>query len=232
MLCARSCAANNLGTGSIDQRSAAPGRLVADAQLFVAHAGREQEAARNRLMLGMSVPLPLFDRNLGNERAALSRRDKAEAEAHATALHQRAELLSARQRWLTASQVSELLREQVLPGAQTAYAAATKGFSLGKFSYLEALDAQRTLLEARTQYLDAVAEAYGAASEVERLIGAPLFGAAAATASIAPATPGMPAMPAMPATSAIPNAAATQAAPASPTPFTLTPGAQDHDAPQ
>lgn len=137
---------------------------------------REQESARNQLNVGLSIPLPVFDRNQGNELAALRRRDKAEEEARAGALRQRAELLAAHQRWSSAAQTAELMRLDVLPGAESAYAAATRGFSLGKFSYLEALDAQRTLLEAKTQYLGALADAYRAASDVERLVGQPVRG--------------------------------------------------------
>mgnify|MGYP000246299786 CR=1 FL=1 len=39
----------------------------------------------------------------------------------------------------------------VLPGARSAYEAATIGFENGKFSFLELLDAQRTLFAAEDQ---------------------------------------------------------------------------------
>ena len=61
----------------------------------------------------------------------------------------------------------------VLPGATEALVAATRGFELGKFSFLETLDAQRTLFQARAQYLRALAEAHGAAADIDRLIGDP-----------------------------------------------------------
>ena len=140
---------------------------------------REQEISRNLWIVGVSMPLPVFDRNVGSELAALRRRDKAEEEARALALRQRADLLSAHQRFVTAIQTAESMRNEVLAGAESAYAAATRGFSLGKFSYLEALDAQRTLLDTKTQYFAALADAYRAASDVERLIGEPIFGASA-----------------------------------------------------
>ena len=38
------------------------------------------------------------------------------------------------------------LRTDIVPGAQSAYAAATTGFENGKFGFLDVLDAQRTLL--------------------------------------------------------------------------------------
>ncbi len=65
----------------------------------------------------------------------------------------------------------QALQAEVLPGAQTALSAASKGFELGKFSFLEVLDAQRTLIHARTQRLQAVAEAHRAAYAIDRLLG-------------------------------------------------------------
>jgi len=69
--------------------------------------------------------------------------------------------------------VSELgiLRSEILPGAQSAYEASAKGFELGKFSFLDVLDAQRTLFQAKTQYVRALAESHRAAADIERIIG-------------------------------------------------------------
>ncbi|MDB5879537.1 MAG: hypothetical protein JWQ41_2951, partial [Variovorax sp.] len=49
--------------------------------------------------------------------------------------------------------------------------AATTGFEFGKFAYLDVLDAQRTLLLARSQYLRALAEVHRAATDLDRLLG-------------------------------------------------------------
>ena len=64
----------------------------------------------------------------------------------------------------------ESLRRDVLPGAQLAYENATKGFDLGKFSFLDVLDAQRTLFQARNQYLRALTDTHRAAAEIDRLL--------------------------------------------------------------
>lgn len=58
----------------------------------------------------------------------------------------------------------------MLPGAQLAYENATKGFDLGKFSFLDVLDAQRTLFQARNQYLRALTDTHRAAAEIDRLL--------------------------------------------------------------
>jgi cobalt-zinc-cadmium efflux system outer membrane protein len=42
---------------------------------------------------------------------------------------------------------------------------------MGKFGVLDVLDAQRTLISARTQYIQAVAEATDARVRIERIFG-------------------------------------------------------------
>ena len=49
---------------------------------------------------------------------------------------------------------------------------AVKGFDLGKFGFLDVLDAQRTLLAAKGQYLRALGETHRARIELDRLLGA------------------------------------------------------------
>ncbi len=127
----------------------------------------------NQILLGVSLPLPFFDGNQGNLLEALRREDKARDEITANRLRLHSEVLQARERLLTARTEVDALRNEVLPGAQSAYEAAGKGFDAGKFSFLETLDAQRTLIQARTQYLRALAETHRAASEIERLLGDP-----------------------------------------------------------
>jgi cobalt-zinc-cadmium efflux system outer membrane protein len=68
-------------------------------------------------------------------------------------------------------QEAELLRDEVLPGAKSAYEAATIGFENGKFSFLEVLDAQRTFFSAKSQYLNALAALHRAVTDLESILG-------------------------------------------------------------
>ena len=70
------------------------------------------------------------------------------------------------------------LRTTVLPGARETFAAVSEGYRLGKFGYLDVLDAQRTMIAASGQYLRALSDYHKAVADVERLIGAPLDGIA------------------------------------------------------
>ena len=66
------------------------------------------------------------------------------------------------------------MRYDVVPAAELAYGAAREGYREGKFGFLEVLDAQRTLFEAKGQYIDALSEYHAARADTERLIGQPL----------------------------------------------------------
>jgi cobalt-zinc-cadmium efflux system outer membrane protein len=133
---------------------------------------RIEEQDLNQAILGVSIPIPIFDRNQGNLLEALRRTDKARDELSATGIRLSNELVQAHERLNTARQEVASLQRDILPGAQSAYDAATKGFELGKFSFLEVLDAQRTSFQAKSQYLRALAEAHRSAAEIERILGA------------------------------------------------------------
>ncbi len=132
---------------------------------------RNNEAGLNQALLGVSLPIPIFNRNQGNILEALRRTDKARDELSGTEIRLNNEIAQALERLNVARQEIEVLQREILPGAQSAYDAATKGYIMGKFSFLEVLDAQRTLFQAKSQYLRALAEAHRSAAEIERVLG-------------------------------------------------------------
>jgi cobalt-zinc-cadmium efflux system outer membrane protein len=146
-------------------------RAVPDVTVIVGMK-RSIELPGEQTLVALKVPLPVFNRNQGNLQEALQREEKAAAELQAarvslsSAARQALENVGARR------QEAELLRAEVLPGARSAFEAATIGFENGKFSFLEVLDAQRTLIAATSQYLNALASVHRANSELESLIGA------------------------------------------------------------
>ena len=133
---------------------------------------RSNETQRNVLLFGVSVPLPVFDRNQGNLLEALKLEDKARDELQAATVRLHSEVAQARERLSTITAEVQSLQQEVLPGAKSAYDAATIGFENGKFNFLEVLDAQRTYFTAKSQYLKAIGEAHRAAADIDRLLGA------------------------------------------------------------
>jgi cobalt-zinc-cadmium efflux system outer membrane protein len=133
---------------------------------------RAQDIGRTQAVISVSVPLPFFDRNQGAQLETLRKRDAAQANADAEELRLRSDLLQMADLLQARKDEVDALRREVLPGAQSAYEAARTGFELGKFSFLDALDAQRTWLQVRSQYFTAVAQVHRTAAEIDRQLGA------------------------------------------------------------
>ncbi|MBI6951584.1 MULTISPECIES: TolC family protein [unclassified Pseudomonas] len=140
--------------------------------LTVSLGSQYSREARERVnVVGLSMPLPLFDRNQGNVLAAARRADQARDLRNAVELRLRSETRSALDQWGTAMGEVQAYDRTILPAAQQAVDTATRGFEMGKFAFLDVLDAQRTLIEARGLYLDALAQATDARAQVERIYG-------------------------------------------------------------
>jgi len=123
------------------------------------------------LTVGFSVPLPVFDRNQGRIQEAEHRLSKAEQELRNTEVRITTALNTAYQALDAAHSEIMALRQEILPGARSAYDAAREGYRLGKFGFLDVLDAQRTLFGSQNQYLAALANYHKSVADVERLVG-------------------------------------------------------------
>lgn len=125
-------------------------------------------------IVGISVPLQLFDRNQGNiakARHSLAKGEKLKESAEITAY---SNLSTAYQNLSSAYEETVLLRNKVLPRAKEAYELIFEGYRQGKFVFLDVLDAQRTFFDAKLQYLEALSDYHSFVAEVERLTGTPL----------------------------------------------------------
>jgi len=134
-------------------------------------AKRDAELGRTQAVVGLSLPLPVHDRNQGGLLEALRREDQAREALTSATLKLQAEVAQAAVRLRLSREQAQLLHEEALPTAQTAYESALKGYELGKFAFLDVLDAQRTLFQLRRQLLQASADAHRASAELDRLLG-------------------------------------------------------------
>jgi cobalt-zinc-cadmium efflux system outer membrane protein len=131
-----------------------------------------REPGRRQLVFGVSLPLPLFDRNQGRLAAALRRTDKARDELAAARIDTAAELAAASTRYATARAEAARLRDDVIPQAGSAYDLTLRGFEAGKFAFLDVLDAQRTWFQLQSRHAGALLAAWRAYADIERLAGA------------------------------------------------------------
>lgn len=132
---------------------------------------RDDQVGRRQAVIGLSVPLPLFNRNEGNLKAALRRTDKAREALAAAQVSASSELATAYTRYEVARNEVALLRQDVIPNARSAYELTLKGFEYGKFPFLEVLDAQRTWFQAQSRQWNSMLEAYRAYADIERIAG-------------------------------------------------------------
>lgn len=133
---------------------------------------RSEELGRTQAVLGLSLPLPFFDRNQGALLESARRVDQARDELAAVTARLELELVQAREEYAAARAQALALQDEILPGARSAYEAASTGFEYGKFGFLDVLDAQRTLLQAQSHYLTTLADAHRAQAAITRILGA------------------------------------------------------------
>ncbi|HPF24520.1 MAG TPA: TolC family protein [Hyphomonas sp.] len=114
-----------------------------------------EQTGDNAFLAGVSVPLPLFDRNQDAARAARLRSQGAALNANAVEASLRAQQASLVARSRTFRSRLDRLEGEALPLAEQAYAAAAEGYRVGKFDLTATLDARRSLIETRSAVIDA-----------------------------------------------------------------------------
>jgi cobalt-zinc-cadmium efflux system outer membrane protein len=120
---------------------------------------------------GLAIPLPLFTRNQGRVRAAEIRIRQAELHSESVRSDLLLRLTQAYQALAAANDRVSTYRGEILPKAEKALTQTNEGHRLGKLGYLDVLDAQRTLSEARSANQAALTDLNLAALEVEKLTG-------------------------------------------------------------
>jgi cobalt-zinc-cadmium efflux system outer membrane protein len=123
----------------------------------------------NTFIIGLSMPIPLFNRNQGAVAEATAAIARTRAQRRAAERDLRAELARVHQETFAAREEAQALINTLLPGAEQIYQAIREGYQWGKFDYLVLLDAQRTLLETRERLVQARATALLASVTLERL---------------------------------------------------------------
>ena len=95
-------------------------------------------------------------------------------EKRAAQLRVAAALTDAHEQLASAHDEATTLRDEALPAAQQAFDATRTAFDGGNLGYLDVIDAERTLVEMRRQYIDALQRYHIAVAQLEGLIGRPL----------------------------------------------------------
>jgi len=138
-------------------------------------AGVDQEPDQSRWRVGLSVPLPVFNRREGPIREAAAEAAVAQAQGEARRQSLLAELDHAYAGFELARQQLRAFEGGLLRQAQQSLRVAEAAYRFGERGIIEYLDAQRTLRGVRQEYANAQFEARYALIELERLVGTDLM---------------------------------------------------------
>jgi cobalt-zinc-cadmium efflux system outer membrane protein len=144
---------------------------------FTAGLGLRQYSATDDvgLVLQFSLPLGTSSRAAGFEAEARARGELAEAGRRETELRLRTALFGIAQELRHARTELDALEQEILPEAESALKLARDGFAQARFSQLELLDAQRTVLELRRERIEAAVAFHQFVAQLEKILGEPLL---------------------------------------------------------
>lgn len=121
--------------------------------------------------LGLEIPLPIRDNGSARTAVAEARRMVAVSRIEAARNEVLRRLSTLHRSVVLAQERVRRYAKDVLPPAREALEQTRFGHEKGKFTYLEVLDAQRTLSEATAAYATALSELYQAVAEFESYSG-------------------------------------------------------------
>ncbi len=128
-----------------------------------------RESGDQALVAGVSFPIPILNSNQGNIAKARHEVTITESEGYAARLQLVNELNGKVQELKNAYRQAVNLKESILPSAQRAFNLSKEGYRAGKFQYLEVLDAQRTMFDAREQHNSTLRDYHVRRAEIERI---------------------------------------------------------------
>jgi cobalt-zinc-cadmium efflux system outer membrane protein len=111
----------------------------------------------------IGMPIPVFDRNQGNIRAARAQWIAAHGEVERQELKLQDRLAVAFRRYDNARQQAGRYRDRIIPRAQRSLQLVSDGFDKGQVDYLTLITSQRTFIEVSLAHLVAVRELRAAA---------------------------------------------------------------------
>lgn len=131
---------------------------------------RQNQNRSSDWMVGVSVPVPLWNRNQGNVRAAQAEVGVAVQDVGRIENELADRVATAFRPYAAARKRAERYRDSLLPRAEETYKLSLEAFKGGQFEYLRVLQAQRAVAEARLEYNRALGEAWRAAADLSGLL--------------------------------------------------------------
>ncbi|MGD2085627.1 MAG: TolC family protein [Candidatus Aminicenantes bacterium] len=132
---------------------------------------RFNESGSTAFTFNVSIPIPILNRNQGSVKTAHYLLKKAESNHHALEIELANELKVRYEMLKITYDNAMMLKMSILPKALETFKIISNGYELGKFDYLNVLDALRTQLEVRQEYLQAISCYWNLMAGIEHLTG-------------------------------------------------------------
>ena len=129
------------------------------------------DAYNRRGILGISTPLPIFNRRQGDVSAAEAAVRKHEAQRVRLFARIEKEVATAAEQFAAARRVVEEFVARILPAQEESVKMISEGYRLGEFRLTDALLAERDLFDTRSTYLEAISTYNSALAEIYRSTG-------------------------------------------------------------
>lgn len=128
-----------------------------------------REDDSHALVAGVSIPIPVFNMNRAGIQRATHDLNAVQSDHQGAQLSLEASLTEIYGNFSSAYSETVALKNAVLPGAEEAFQFAREGYEAGKFGYLDVLDAQRTLFDARKQFNQSILDYHRQRAAIERM---------------------------------------------------------------
>lgn len=130
-----------------------------------------RESGATGVIVGLSVPLPIFDRNQGAILEAQKVAAAGDFDLKGETVRTASDLRDAYEDMAAAIETARKLKAELLPAAKEGLETANKAYRLGRLSYLEVIDAQRTYFDTHEEFIKSLTTFHTARARAERLIG-------------------------------------------------------------
>lgn len=127
---------------------------------------RQNQNKSDDWMIGISVPVPVWNRNQGNVYAAKAQVGEAVNGVGRVENDLVGRLAASFGTYAAARKRAERYKTSILPKAEETYQLSLRAFQGGQFDYLRVLQAQRAVAEANLEYVRSLGEMWRAASEL------------------------------------------------------------------
>lgn len=131
--------------------------------------GYGNSAGDKGLVAGIDVPIPIWNQNQGNIKKAQYEMLKTGDEGKQLWITLEAKLSNAYVELVRSYEEVEDMKNILLKTAEEGFALAGEGYREGKFTYLDVLEAKRSLFEIREKYIQALANYHTKKAEIEFL---------------------------------------------------------------